>query len=116
MLPSSRKGAASLVDRDTLTAGIAALYYQLDLQDAVVASYHSLEDVFRDYKLQIDRLQTELRSYVEIAPRLATYVQARYPGIWTDLRSSIERSRAFQTELERRLGQDHVIRSLRQLL
>ena len=74
MLTSSWLGDAALVDRDTLTAEIAALYSQLDLHDAVVASYQSLEDVCRDRKLQIDRLQKESQSYVELAWRLVNYV------------------------------------------
>ena len=61
MLPSSRVSVASLLDRDTLTAGIAALYDQLDLHAAVVADYHSLEELCRDQKLEINRLQTELQ-------------------------------------------------------
>uniref|UniRef100_A0AAV1V3X2 Uncharacterized protein n=1 Tax=Peronospora matthiolae TaxID=2874970 RepID=A0AAV1V3X2_9STRA len=74
VLPSSRMSAASFLNCDTLTAGIAALYGQLDLHAAVVADYHSLEVLCRDQNLQIDRLQTQLQSYVKIAPRLATYV------------------------------------------
>ena len=116
MLPSSRVSVASLLDRDTLTAGIAALYDQLDLHAAVVADYHSLEELCRDQKLQIDRLQTELQSYVELAPRLATYVQQRYLGLWTDRQNMIERLHGFQTELARRLGQDHVVRELKTAL
>ena len=61
VLPSSRVSAASFLDRDTLTAGIAALYDQLDLHAAVVADYHSLEELCRDQKLEINRLQTELQ-------------------------------------------------------
>ena len=72
------------MDRDTLNAEIGALYNQLDLQDAVVADYQSLEEVYRDQKLQIDRLQTELKSYVEVAPRLATYNQQRHLRLWTN--------------------------------
>ena len=89
MLPSSRSSVTSLLDRNTLTVGIAALYDQLDLHAAVVADYHSLEELCRDQKLQIDRLQTELKSYVELAPRLATYVQHRYLGLWTDRQNMI---------------------------
>ena len=81
MLPSSRVSVASLLHRDTLTAGIAALYVQLDLHAAVVADCDSLEELCRDQKFHIDRLQTELQSYVELAPRFATYVQQRYLGI-----------------------------------
>ena len=68
VLPSYRVRVASLLHRDTLTAGIAALYDQLDLHAAVVADYHSLEELCRDQKLQIDRLQTEMQSYVALAP------------------------------------------------
>ena len=89
MLTSSRVSVAFLLHRDTLTAGISALYDQLDLHAAVVADYHSLEELCRDQKLQIDRLQTELQSYVELAPRLATYVQHRYLGLWTDRQNMI---------------------------
>ena len=74
MLPSSRVSVASLLHRDTLTAGIAALYDQLDLHTAIVADYHSLEELCRNQKLHIDRLQTNLQSYVVLAPRLETYV------------------------------------------
>ena len=116
MLPSSRMGHASLLDRDTLTAAIAALYAQLDLQDAVVAGYHSLEEVCQNQRMQIDRLQTQLRLYVEIAPLLATYVQAHYLDLWTDCQNLIERLQGFQTELTRRLGQDHVVRELKKAL
>ena len=63
----------------------------------------------RDQKLQLDPLQTELQSYVELASRLATYVQQRYLGLWTDHQNMIERLHGFQTELARRLGQDHVV-------
>ena len=87
-----------------MTAGIAALYDQLDIHAAVVADYHSLEELCRDQKLQIDRLQTELQSYVELAPRLATYVQQRYLGLWTKCQDIIERLHGFQTELAWRLG------------
>uniref|UniRef100_A0AAV1UV60 Uncharacterized protein n=1 Tax=Peronospora matthiolae TaxID=2874970 RepID=A0AAV1UV60_9STRA len=73
VLPSSWVSSASLLNCDTLTAGIAALYGQLEIHAAVVANYHSLEELCRDQKLQIDRLQMQLQSYVEIAPRLATY-------------------------------------------
>ena len=103
VFPSSRVGAASFVDRDTLTAEIAALYDQLDRQDTSVASYHSLKKAFRDQKLQIDRLYLKSRSSVEIAPRLETYVQARFIGLWADFQNSIERQRAFQMVLARRL-------------
>ena len=64
MLPSSRVSVAFFWDRDILTAGIAALYDQLDIHAAVVAHYHSLEELCRDQKLEIDRLQTELQLYV----------------------------------------------------
>ena len=70
--------APPLVDRESLHSRIAALYDQLDLQEAVVRNYHSLKEAFQDQKLQIDRLQIEVRSYVEIAPRLAAYIQERY--------------------------------------
>ena len=116
MLPSSRVSVASFWDRDILTAGITALYDQLDIHAAVVADYHSLEELCRDLKLQIDRLQTELQSYVELAPRLATYVQQRYLGLWTDCQDMIERLHGLQTELARRLGQDHVVRELKTAL
>ena len=75
-----------------------------------------MEELCRDQKLQIDRLQTELQSYVELAPRLATYVQQRYLGLWTDRQNMIERLHGFQTELARRLGQDHVVRELKTAL
>ena len=75
-----------------------------------------MEELCRDQKLQIDRLQTELQSYVELAPRLATYVQQRYLGLWTDRQNMIERLHGFQTELARRLGQDHVVRDLKTAL
>uniref|UniRef100_A0AAV1UQL8 Biogenesis of lysosome-related organelles complex 1 subunit KXD1 n=1 Tax=Peronospora matthiolae TaxID=2874970 RepID=A0AAV1UQL8_9STRA len=70
VLPSSRVSAASLLSFDTLPAGIAALYGQLDLHATVVADFHSLEELCQDLKLQIGRLQTQLQSYVEIALRL----------------------------------------------
>ena len=57
------------------------LYDLLDIHAAVVEDYHSLEKLCRDQKLQIDLLQTELQSFVELTPRLATYVQQRYLGI-----------------------------------
>ena len=75
MFPSSRVIAASLVNRETLNAGIAVLYDQLDLHLAVARDYHSLETTCQDQKSQIDRLQVELRSYVDILPRLAAHVQ-----------------------------------------
>ena len=70
----------------------------------------------RDQKLQVYRLQTELQSYVEPAPRLATYVQQRYLGIWTDRQDVIERLHGFLTELARCLGQDHVVREFKTVL
>ena len=106
-------GAASLVNRDTLTAEIAALYNQLDLHDAVVADYQSLEEVCRDQKLQLDRMQTMLQSYVDLAPRLATFVQQRHLRLWNNNQNSIERPRGFHMELVRRLGHDHVVRDLK---
>ena len=54
MLPSSRVSVSSFWDRDILIAVIAALYDQLDIHDAVVADHHSLEELCRDLKLQID--------------------------------------------------------------
>ena len=53
VLPSSRVSVVFFWDRDILTAGIAALYDQLDIHAAVVADYHSLEELCRDQKLQI---------------------------------------------------------------
>ena len=81
VLPSSRVIAASLVDRETLNAGIVALYYQLDLQEALVRYYHYLETTCQDQKSQIDRLLMEVRSYVEIAPRVEAHVKERYLSI-----------------------------------
>ena len=110
MLPSSRVRVASLLDRDNVTAGVAELYDQLDLHAAVVADYYLLEELCRDQKLQINRLQTDLQSHIEIAPRLTTYVQNCYFGLWNYRQNMIKRLHGFQTELARRLGQDHVIR------
>ena len=56
---------------------IAALYDHLYIQEAVVSDYHSLKKTCQDQKSQMDWLQVILRSYVEIAPRLAAYVQKR---------------------------------------
>ena len=109
VFPSSRVRVASLTDRDTLTEGIAALYDQLDLHAAVVGEYHSLKELCRDQKRHIDPLQTELHSYVELAPRLAAYVQQRYLGLRTNRQDMVERLHGFQTDLARRLGQDHVL-------
>ena len=58
----------------------------------------------------------ELRSYVDIAARLTAYAQERYLSLWTDHHNLIERSRAFQTELARRLSQGDVIRELKTAL
>ena len=49
-------------------------------------------------------------------PLLATYVQQRYLGLWTDRQDMIERLHGLQTELARRLGQDHVVRELKTAL
>ena len=76
---------------------IAAFFGQLDLQEAVVSGYYSLEKHYQDLKLQIDRPQVELQSYVEIAPRFAAHVQERYPSLYTDHQNLIKRSRDFQT-------------------
>ena len=54
-----------------------------------------------------------MQSYVELALRLATYVEQRYLGIWMDLQDVIERLNGVQTELARRLGQDHVVREFK---
>ena len=61
-----------------------------------MSDYHSLEATCQGHKSQIDRLQVELRSYVEIAPRLAVYYQERYLSIWIDHEDLMERSHAFQ--------------------
>ena len=116
MLPSSRVSVESFLDGDNLTSGIEAFNDQVDLNPAVVADYHSLEELCRDQKLQIDRLQTELESYVELAPRLETYVQQRYLDLWTDRQDMIERLNGFQNELTRRLGQNNVVRKLNKAL
>ena len=116
MLPSSRVSVESSLDGDNLTSGIKAFNDQVDLNPAVVADYHSLEELCRNQKLQIDRLQTELQSYVELSPRLETYVQQRYLGLWTDRQNMIERLHGFQTELARGLGHDHMVRELKTAL
>uniref|UniRef100_A0AAV1V0Z5 Uncharacterized protein n=1 Tax=Peronospora matthiolae TaxID=2874970 RepID=A0AAV1V0Z5_9STRA len=92
------------------------IYGQLDLYAAVAADYPLMEELCRDQKLQIDRRQTQLQSYVEIAPRLATYVQQRYLDLWTDRQDFIESLHGFQTELARILGQDYVVRELKTAL
>ena len=112
----SRVIATSLVDRETLSSTIAAIYDQLDLQEAVLRGYRSLKVTCQYQKSQIDRLQEELRLYVEIAPLLPAHVQGRYLSICTDHQNLIERSREFQTQLERRLSQDDVIRDLNMAL
>ena len=48
-------------------------------------------------------------------PLLATYVQQRYLGLWTDRQDMIERLHGFQMERARRLGQDHVVQNSRRL-
>ena len=62
MFALSRVIAAFLMDRETLNAGIASIYDQLDLQKKVVRDYHYLEVRCQDQKSQIDRLQVELQS------------------------------------------------------
>lgn len=113
MVPSTRVIAPSLVDRETLNSEIAALYDQLDLQAVALSDYRSLEVVCHDQKLQIDRLEAELRSYVEIAPRLAEYVQRRYSRLWNDHQDLIQRSSDFQKELVRCADRDSEIQRLK---
>ena len=74
LFSSTRVSAPSLADRESVFSQIAALYHQLELQEAPVTDYRVLEEAHRGQKLQIDRLQTELRSYIDLAPRLSTYV------------------------------------------
>ena len=110
---STRVIAPSLVDRETLNSEIAALYDQLDLQAVALSDYRSLEVVCHDQKLKIDRLEAELRSYVEIAPRLAEYVQRRYSRLWNDHQDLIQRSSDFQKELVRCADRDSEIQRLK---
>ena len=99
MFPSTRVSTPSLVDRATLNSTFAVLYDQLYLQATIVGDYHSLKEAYRDQKLRIDRLYVELLSYLEIAPRLATFVQERHLCVWIDSQDTIQRSRQLQTEL-----------------
>ena len=46
-----------------------------------MSDYHSLEATYQDQKSQIDRLLMEVRSYVEIAPRVEAHVKERYLSI-----------------------------------
>ena len=46
---------------------IAAFYHRLELQEAAETDYRALEEAYRGHKLQIDRLQAELQSYIDLA-------------------------------------------------
>uniref|UniRef100_A0AAV1TR76 Uncharacterized protein n=1 Tax=Peronospora matthiolae TaxID=2874970 RepID=A0AAV1TR76_9STRA len=63
VLPSFQVSAASSLNCADLIAGITAPFGQPDFHAAVVADNHSLEELCRDQKLQIDRLQMQLQSY-----------------------------------------------------
>ena len=112
VFPSTQVSFLSLIYRATLSSTIEALYDQLDFQAAVVSDCLSLEEAFHNQKLQIDRLLAKLRSYVDIAPRLADYAQERYIRLWSDQQNLIWRLRKFQTELGRRASQDGENRAL----
>ena len=92
---------------------ITASYHQLELQEASVIDYRALEEAYRGQKLPIDRLQAGLRSYIDLDPRLATYVQQLFTRLWCDHQSLIQETNELQKELRRRLGHYDAIRMMK---
>ena len=89
------------MDYESLNEVIAALYHQLDHQEAVVKSYHFLKGEYYDHKLHIHRIQAELHFYVEVAPRLANYVQQRYKRLSCNNQALIQKSDQLKVELKK---------------
>ena len=110
---STRVNIPCPADRETLISGIAVLYDQLDVQAATLSDYASLEATCHDQRSQIDRLQAELRSYIEIAPRLAAYVQQRYTRLWNDHQDLFKRSSDYQEELGKRVSDAREVKTLK---
>ena len=84
LFPSPQVSAPSLADRESVFSQNAALYHQLEIQVTAVTDCRALEEAYRGQKLQIDRLQAEMQSYIKLVPRLATYVQQRFTRLWCD--------------------------------
>ena len=76
--------APSLADRESVFLQIVASFHQQEFQEAAVTDFRALEEAYRGQKLQIYRLQAELRSYIDLDPRLTTYVQQRFTRLWCD--------------------------------
>ena len=87
-----------LANRESVVLQITASYHQLELQEASVIDYRALEGAYRGQKLPIDRLQAGLRSYIDLDPRLATYVQQLFTRLWCDHQSLIQKSDNLQAE------------------
>ena len=73
LFPSTRVNFPSVMDQQTLTSSIAALYDRLDAQTAVVNSYRSLEEALQEQIAYNDRLECELRYFQDLAPPLSEF-------------------------------------------
>ena len=78
--------------------------------------YRPLEAVSRDQRSQIARLQEELRSYIEIAMRLALNVQKRSTRLWFDHQDLIQKSSEYEEELKRHASGASEVDTLKTLL
>ena len=116
LLPSTRIEASGSIDQATLSAAIASLYLRLDLQQAVVDRYQSMETALEQLMIQNRQLSEDLQELRTSASPFVQFVQSKYDCLRARYEDEVKQSDAFREALADRVDQTALIEHLKSQL